>query len=238
MSENNLKPKKPNVVELNPLHIVQPVEIFQTLKANAKAWEEPVEEVVTPAVSVPSVEETEEVVVETTEVVEENTGLRKKQVVWAVVAAIVFAAIAVLSFLRPEFISAVFNLAPGHWEILHYVVFVLGFGAFVLAISILVRFVVGCFKKPTCFGCEFVKLGWTFVVTTVVLCVAFAALRVGQFRYIAREVLVELPTALTSGALGTPQLIAIALIAVLFVLFLALIVITVAHKAKHNKSAE
>ena len=51
-------------MELNPLHIVQPVEIFQTLKANAKAWEEPVEEVVTPAVSVPAVEEVEEVVAE------------------------------------------------------------------------------------------------------------------------------------------------------------------------------
>ena len=232
MSENNLqKTKKPNVVELNPLHIVQPVEIFQTLKANAKAWEEPVEEVVTPAVNVPAVEETEEVVTEAVEEVVENNGLRKKQVLWAVVAAVVFAAVAVLGFLFKDS----FSVAPGNLVVNGlYIPFLLGFGALVLAISILVRFVVGCFKKSTCFGCEFVKLGWTFVVTTVVLCVAFAALGFEPFHLIAYELIVVLPKVTTFTNM---HFVAFAIVGILFVLFLGLIVLTIVHNAKDKKEA-
>lgn len=218
--------KKPNVVEIKPLHVIQPVEFFQTVNSTAVAYEEPVEEPVV-----------EEPVVETRQ---PNKKLRRSQGFWSLVAVVALVAVFLvfLGDLIPEFTKALAR-PVGNWFIggetagAEVFIFLGGYAAAALALSILFRFIVGCFKKPTCGGCEFVKFAWTTIVVTVVGFFALALLKVGPFPSILEGLLEAV-----NGVQSPRHTFGLLVLGVCLVLVLLVVVITIAHKAKDRKRAK
>lgn len=219
---------KPNVVELNPLHIVQPIELFQTIKANAKQWEEPVVE------PEPEVEETTPV---------PNVKLIKRQGRWFVIGillVIVMAILFVTGFKIPgiiDFESTKANLVASVGSSLHngsYAVIIVSYALVVIALSIAIRFFACAKKKPTCAGCEFVKFCWTATLTTIVGFVVLALTGVEWFATTGSRLL-----DLFTNPKSVPQVsatLAYVLLAFCLVLFVFVIVLTIAHKASHKKN--
>lgn len=218
--------KKPNVVEIKPLHVIQPVEFFQTVKSTAVPYEDPVE---TPVVEAPVVEE-----------VKPNKKLRKSQGIWSVIAVVVFAAVLAvfLGGLIPQF-AASLKVSVGNWFIggtkPGAEVFILlgGYAAAALALSVLIRFIAGCFKKPTCGGCEFVKFCWTTIFVTVVSFLALALLNVGPFGSIWSGLLEAI-----NGVKSPRHTFGLTVFGVCVALVVLVFVITIAHKAKDKKRAK
>lgn len=219
---------KPNVVELNPLHIVQPIELFQTIKANANQWEEPVvvpEPVVKESVPVP------------------NVKLIKRQGRWFVIGILLVVVMAVLygiGLTIPniiDFAAARNNLVASVGSSLNdgsYVVVIVSYALVVIALSIAIRFFACAKKKPTCTGCEFVKFCWTATLTTIV---GFVVLALAGVEWFATTGL-RLLDLFTNPESVPPASATIASVLLVFclVLFVFVIVLTIAHKASHKKN--
>lgn len=216
--------KKPNVVEIKPLHVIQPVEFFQTVKSTAVPYEDPVE---TPVVEAPVVEE-----------VKPNKKLRKSQGIWSVIAVVVFAAVLAvfLGFIEP--LKLDFSISIGNWfdngqPTLKIYELLGGYALGSLALSVLIRFIAGCFKKPTCTGCEFVKFCWTTIVVTVVSFLALALLNVSPFDSILEGLLEAF-----KGDNSPCHQFGLIVFGVCAALVVLVVVITIAHKAKDKKRAK
>lgn len=219
--------RKPNVVEIRPLHVIQPVEFFQTVNSTAVAYEEPVAE--------PVVEEAPVV-----EAPKANKKLRRSQGVWSVIAVLAIVAVFALFFgnvIKP--FSAALKNSVGSWFIdgkvpgAEVYLFLGGYAVAALALSVLIRFIAGCFKKPTCGGCEFVKFCWTTIFVTIAAFFVFALLGVSPFGSILDGLLEAF-----GGANSPRHQFGIMVFGVCIVLLLLVVVITIAHKAKDKRRAK
>lgn len=218
---------KPNVVELNPLHIVQPVEVLQTVRAHAKPWEEP--KPVEP-----------EVVVEE-EGPAVNVKLVKRQGRWFVAALIAAVVIVVLAILNPipavvNFAATLKNLSLSVGNSMvdgSYAVVIGVYALFAIILSIVIRFFACAKKKPTCAGCEFVKFCWTTTFVTIIGFVLLSVLGVQWFATAGTSLLEVLMG--TSEAPKAYQTVALVLFGFCLALLAFVVIVTIAHKASHKK---
>lgn len=216
--------KKPNVVEIRPLHVIQPVEFFQTVNSTAVAYEEPVAE---PVVEEAPVEEAPKA----------NKKLRRSQGIWSVIAVVALVAVFVLflgNVIKP--FSVALKNPVGTWFIdgtvpgAEVYLFLVGYAVAALALSVLIRFIAGCFKKPTCGGCEFVKFCWTTIFVTIAAFFVFALLGVKPFPSILEGLLEAF-----GGADSVRHQFGIMVFGVCIALVVLVVIITIAHKAKDKK---